>query len=252
MNIGLEGATVPHPSDARVEAAASDGRRPLRDTVYDRIRELIISLKLSPGMPLVESELTARLGVSRTPVRQALHRLQRDGFVVARRPHTPSRVVVAPMTVEDMEELHEILGALESLAASAAAELSPSLRRDFADRLLRANEALRDAWKSGPASVRQAQDCHVAFHRTFVQMARSPRLRRQLEALQSQVERYERVYTASLGDDFEACLREHDAVARAIAAGDPDAAGQAARANWLHGSQRYTKMVRSMGARGDW
>lgn len=249
---GLEGAKVPHASGVRAGEQASSGRRPLRDTVYDQIRELIISLKLSPGMPLVESELTSRLGVSRTPVRQALHRLQQDGFVVARRPHTPSRVIVAPMTIEDMEELHDILGALESLAARAAAGLSPSRRRVFATRLTRANEALREAWKAGPGSVRQAQDCHVAFHRTFVQMARTPRLRSQLEALQSQVERYERVYTASLGDGFEASLCEHDAVARAIADGDADGAERAARANWLHGSERYARLAQSMGERGRW
>lgn len=248
----LESAKLPHSPNVRGETPGANDRRPLRDTVYDQIRELIISLKLSPGMLLVEADLTARLRVSRTPVRQALQRLQREGFVVPRRPHTPSRVIVAPMTIEDMEELHEILGALESLAARAAAGLPPGGRCGFADQLTCANEALREAWKSGPASVRRAQDCHVEFHRTFARMARTPRLKSQLEALQSQVERYERVYTASLGDGFAACLREHDAVARAIAAGDADAAEQAARNNWLQGSERYTKLAQSMGERGHW
>jgi DNA-binding FadR family transcriptional regulator len=78
--------------------------------------------------PLSESELTLRLGASRTPIRQALQHLEQKGFVVAHRHGAITRLSVAPMTVDDMKELHAIFGALEGLAARSAAQLQDPAR----------------------------------------------------------------------------------------------------------------------------
>ena len=219
---------------------------------YEQIRDLIVALKLSPGAPLSESELTQRLGVSRTPIRQALHRLEQEGFVVAHRHGSISRLCVAPLTIEDMRELHAIFSALEGLAARHAAQLPDTPRLELGASLRQLNEDLRAAWEARPSRMRDAQDFHVRFHRTLDKAATGRRLSSELRALQPQVERYERVYTAAMVTDFAEALNEHDAILEAIVAGDPDEAERCAIANWRRGSERYARIVQDLGERGSW
>src|SRR5678815_4380612 len=85
--------------------------------VYERLRELIIDGRLAPGARIVETDVAARLGVSRTPVRGALQRLQQEGFVVDSPTLQQTRPTVAPLTSEDARDLFLLVGALEGLAA---------------------------------------------------------------------------------------------------------------------------------------
>jgi DNA-binding GntR family transcriptional regulator len=219
---------------------------------YERIRDLIVALKLAPGAPISESELTLRLGVSRTPIRQALHRLEQDGFVVAHRYGSISRLCVAALTIDDMKELHAIFSALEGLAARSVAQLPDEPRQKLAARLRKLNDALRAAWQARPGRLREAQDLHVAFHRTLDEAVVGRRLSNELRALQPQVERYERVYTAALVTDFADALREHDEMIEAIGKGDADAAERSTIANWRRGSERYARIAQDIGERGNW
>ena len=219
---------------------------------YEQIRDLIVALKLSPGAPLSESELTLRLGVSRTPIRQALHRLEQEGLVVAQRLGSIARLCVAPLTIEDMKELHAIFGALEGLAARSVAQLPDEPRRELAARIRKLNDDLRSAWQARPGRMRDAQDLHVRFHRALDEAATGRRLSSELRALAPQVERYERVYTAALVTDFAEALKEHDQMIETITAGDPDAAERATIANWRRGSERYARIVQDLGERGNW
>jgi GntR family transcriptional regulator, rspAB operon transcriptional repressor len=225
---------------------------PLADDVYRQLTNLIVSLKLSPGTTLSKSDLTGRLGVSRTPIRQVLQRLQQEGFAVVQQVGSVSRIVVAPMTLQDMRELHAILGVLEGLAARAASELPDEPRAALAARLRQLNAALRDAWLGGAARVRDAQDLHVKFHRAFVEAAARRRLRCELDALQPQVERYGRVYTAALASEFHHSLDEHEVIAEAIASGEADWAERSVIENWRKGTLRYANVVRDLGERGSW
>lgn len=227
-------------------------KAPLADDVYRQVRDLIIALKLSPGAPLSESDLTARLRVSRTPIREALHRLQQEGFAVVHRVGATSRMVVAPMTIEDMRELHAILGVLEGLAARAAAQLPEQSRVALAAHLYDLNDRLRDAWKAGSSRVRDAQDLHVQFHRAFVEAAARRRLLSELNALQPQVERYERVYTGALASEFSESLQEHALIVDAMAKGDPEEAERCVVNNWRRGTERYVRIVQNFGERGSW
>lgn len=219
---------------------------------YEQIRHLIVALKLAPGAPLSESELTLRLGVSRTPIRQALHRLEQEGFVVAHRYGSISRLCVAPLTIEDMKELHAIFSALEGLAARSVAQLPDEPRQKLAARLRKLNDELRAAWQVRPGRLREAQDLHVAFHRTLDEAVVGRRLSNELRALQPQVERYERVYTAALVTDFADALQEHEDMIEAIRKGDADAAERSTIANWRRGSERYARIAQDIGERGNW
>src|SRR4051812_29285735 len=81
-------------------ATAPHGSRP--EQVYARLRDLIVQGLLSPGSRIIETEIAGRLGVSRTPVREALQRLQQEGFVTGNPGAQQSRLTVAPLTRMDV------------------------------------------------------------------------------------------------------------------------------------------------------
>src|ERR1700691_5609744 len=83
---------------------------------FEKIRELVVHGRLSPGTWVVEGDLAERLNMSRTPVRSALHLLQREGYVQERKNSNKSRMMVAPLTKEDASELYSIIGHVEGLA----------------------------------------------------------------------------------------------------------------------------------------
>src|SRR3954466_8470175 len=108
-------------------ATAPHGSRP--EQVYTRLRDLIVQGLLSPGSRIIETEIASRLGVSRTPVREALQRLQQEGFVMGSPGAQQSRLTVAPLTRADVHELLDVTGALEGLGARHAAALDAADRR---------------------------------------------------------------------------------------------------------------------------
>jgi DNA-binding GntR family transcriptional regulator len=112
------------------EAAAA---RSLADQAYYRIRELIVSLELPPGSPISERELMSRLGVGRTPVREALRALAREQLVEV----YPRRgMFVSGVDVGDLAGLSEVRAALESHAARLAAERATETDRAVIGQLL--------------------------------------------------------------------------------------------------------------------
>src|SRR6478672_9291524 len=111
-------------------ADAPHGSRP--DQVYMRLRDLIVQGSLAAGSRIVETEIASRLGVSRTPVREALQRLQQEGFVIGAPGAQQSRLTVAPLTRDDVHELLDVVGALEGLGARRAASQDAAERRTLA------------------------------------------------------------------------------------------------------------------------
>ncbi len=92
----------------------------LKDKAYHAIKAAILSLKLKPGDPLVESDLAQQLGISKTPVRDALLELEREGFVTK----VPFKgTYVTEITLKDVREVFQVRAVLEGLAARLAAPL---------------------------------------------------------------------------------------------------------------------------------
>jgi DNA-binding GntR family transcriptional regulator len=114
------------------------------------------------------------------------------------------------------------------------------------------NTGLREATASRPPDLVRVQELHARFHRTFTNAAAGPRLLGELNVLQPQAERYERVYTSGLVFAYEEALQEHDAIISALLAGDPDAAEDAVSRNWRGGAHRYGQAVAILGERGNW
>jgi DNA-binding GntR family transcriptional regulator len=241
---------------ARARRRPAPAGRPARQEVtsaaYQRLRELVVAGRLAPGAPLIETELSARLGVSRTPVRAALQRLQQEGFVSAWRAGSMLRAAVAPLTAEDMREVFLMVGALESAAARMAAALEPAAREALAGEMARLADDLHAASASRPPDIVRAHELHVRFHRICTAAGAGRRLRAELEVLQPQAERYERVYASAVVHAFDEASREHAAIVEALRAGDGDAAERAVQLNWRGSAERYGHVVTILGERGNW
>jgi DNA-binding GntR family transcriptional regulator len=111
----------------------------LADRAYLHLREEIIRVELAPGTLLREDELTHRVGVGRTPVREAVQRLHRDGFVTI----IPRRgTLVSEINITDLAAIYEVRARLESWAAGLAAERAGDADRAAAEQLLQELDAL--------------------------------------------------------------------------------------------------------------
>src|SRR3954463_9032038 len=136
--MALKAPASPRNSRPRHAAEMVRGERPL--VVYERLRHLIVHGVMAPGSRIVESDVAARLGVSRTPVRGALQRLQQEGYIVDPSGGRLARPTVAPLTSEEARELFHIVAESEGLSARWAAALPVGDRRVLA-RALRAVNA---------------------------------------------------------------------------------------------------------------
>lgn len=221
-------------------------------TAYVQLRELIVNGRLAPGGRMIESELAERLGTSRTPVRSALHRLQGEGYVVARRGGRRTLLTVAPLTREDGRELFWIVGELEALAANWVARGQGGDRRSVAEALQRTNQQLLAASEADAPDPARLFDLHTRFHQTYVDGCGGPRVQAMHAVVKPQAERYRRLYTTALGGHIHASLAEHEAIVRAIQDADPDAAERAVKVNWRNAAERLARVIERVGERGSW
>ncbi len=245
------GRSVPRPAAPR-RAGRPVPRREATSSAYRRLRDLIVTGRLAPGAPLIETELAARLGVSRTPVRAALQRLQQEGLASASRAGSMLRAVVAPLTAEDMREVFLMTGALEAAAARMTTALDEAGRHALADQMARLTDRLHVAASSRPPDIAGALDAHVRFHRALTAAGAGPRLLAELEVLQPQAERYERVYAGAVVHAFDEAAREHAAIVDALRAGEADGAERAVQRHWRASAARYRQVVTILGERGNW
>jgi DNA-binding GntR family transcriptional regulator len=194
---------------------------PLREHVYERLQEMLIARTLAPGDHVVEERLAARLGVSRGPVREALQRLHRDGWVTLRPRHG---AFVNQPTSQQTHEFFEARQLVESSAAQLAAERCTP--EDAAALLSICDEADQDRRRGVPS---QQMAAHTArFHRRVLETAHNHLLLEFGEQLSHRSRWYFAPLVAAIAPQAWA---EHREVAELIAAGRGDAA---ARAMHLH------------------
>lgn len=220
--------------------------------VYEKLRELIVWGRIAPGTRIIEAEVAARLGVSRTPVRAALQRLQQEGYVVAVGNSQQSRLSVAPLTGDDARELFEIVAEVEGLAARRAAEQPEDVRQELVARLDEINGRLERAAKEENPDSRTIFDLDQSFHRTYVEVGGGPRILALHNAVKPQSERYIRLYVSALVEEIGLSVLEHDVTIRAIEAGEPEFTQAAVRRNWRNAAERMGKVIEHLGERGAW
>lgn len=228
------------------------GTSPHADHAYVTLRDLIVRGRLAAGARAPELEVAARLGISRTPVREALRRLAHEGFLVATAGSRRQRFTVAPLTAGDLRDLYAIMAALEGAAARNVTRLSLRQRRALARRLAAANARFEALARQRTIDLDRVVDAHHAVHLAFVDACATPRLRRLIEQVRPQVDRYEFVYAPQAGPSHDETFAEHKAMIRALRDGSAGAADAAVRANWLNGAARLEKAILRTGPRGDY
>jgi DNA-binding GntR family transcriptional regulator len=199
-------------------------RRTLVDQAYHEIRRRILDNQYAPGCHVLEMELAADLGMSRTPVREALVRLQNERFVQLIPRHG---MRVALLSVQDLRDMYEVLTSLELTAIERLANLDLDAQAvqaidaalDDMDLALETNDI--DAWV-------QADE---RFHRTLVSLSGNARLAAMAETLWEQGHRA-RMTTVRLRASLAVSNREHRAVVRAVLRHD------ARKARALHAKHR--------------
>jgi DNA-binding GntR family transcriptional regulator len=199
------------------------------ELVYRRLREDIITGRLAPGTRLVELNIAADFGVSRTPVREALKRLTAEKLVLS----DPSRgVVVHAPDASEIEDVFVVREALDALAARLAAHrITPS---ELA-RLRVIVDAMRRAILSGRRE--QVILANQRFHDVIYAAAGNEMLARLASDLRDFVRRFTTLPFAS-PDRVEDVLAEHEAILEALVAHDPEAAEAASRRH-LEAAREY-------------
>ena len=194
----------------------------LRDSVHERLRDAIVDGTLAPGEVVRDTELAAWLGVSRTPVREALLRLGESGLVRA----APGRsTVVAEIDLDEVREAHAVVVAMHRLAVSeAVARLSD----DDLDRMRAANERFSDALASRDTAAALSADDD--FHAVAVEAAGNRAVATVLAQFTPVVRRLERRRFASHAAAESVAL--HARLVEACAARDADAAAEVAFRTW--------------------
>lgn len=196
-----------------------DSYQPLRDVVCETLREAIRSGVLKPGERLMEIQLAEELGVSRTPVREAIRRLELEGCVIM----MPRRgTYVANISIRDINEVFEIRTSLESLSSGLAAE---RITDEELERLQRLLVEIGAHIESGDMDKIVKTD--TEFHDLLYQASRNQRLVGIISNLREQLTRF-RTTSMSYPGRLKATLEEHRIIVEAIAQGDVKAARKAA------------------------
>src|SRR5580692_5403733 len=207
-------------------------------TAFREIRELIVHGKMSPGTWIVEADLAERLNMSRTPVRGAIHWLQREGYVLEHRQISKSRMIVAPLTKEDANELYLIIGRIEGIAGRGAAQMAEPKRLALAKELTAINENLRNIAESRSGHAGDIFDLDRSFHRLIIKAGAGTRLSTLHNAIEPQTERYWRLYASSIIKDLLTSVKEHEGIVEGIVAGDMNTVERRLQNNWQKGSER--------------
>lgn len=192
-----------------------DNYKPLRDVVFENLRAAILDGNLKAGQRLMEVQLAEQLGVSRTPIREAIRKLELEGLVVM----LPRKgAYVANMSFKDLIDVLEIRASLEGLAAYLAAE-----RRSDEEIV-----TLEKVAKEFETCVREADiegvlKKDIDFHEKIFMMANNKKLYQLITSLWEQVHRFRVTYVSNY-DASLSLVEEHNRILQAIKTGDGELA----------------------------
>jgi DNA-binding GntR family transcriptional regulator len=160
------------------------GYKSLKDLVYDYIREQMLIGQLKQGDPINMEETSKMLGVSKTPLREALIKLEAEGFVKI----VPWRgVFVSELTLQDFEDCYQIIGALECSALIAAA---PQMNEHEIKHMETLDEEMQEAIEAGDFD--RYYEKNIEFHRTYINLARNQILANTVDVLKKKLYEFSR------------------------------------------------------------
>lgn len=239
--LALAGASKTARNAIETNSAADRSREPLRqkstDRVYMALRRKVIDSELAPGSQHLEQELAIMLGVSRTPLREALLRLRNEGLLEIIPRHG---VRIIPMSVADMKEIYQVLVSLESVAAATlAAQSPPNAALDDLDTLY-ARMAAR--LRGGDITGWALED--ERFHLRIVELAGNRRLREIVSNCWDQAHRA-RMFTLRMQTHPQPAqsMKEHQQIISALRKGDAAKAENLLRAHRKRGLARQIDII---------
>ncbi|MEE5989840.1 MAG: putative HTH-type transcriptional regulator YdfH [Firmicutes bacterium ADurb.Bin354] len=213
----------------RVEA---DEFTPLRDVVCKTLRRAILAGKMPPGTRLLEVHLADEMGVSRTPIREAIRVLEQEGLVIMR----PRRgAEVAKITVPQMRDVLELRTVLDVLAVELACERATD--EDIKE-IEKAAKEFEQAVYDGDLHVMIERD--TVFHRMLVAGSHNKKLIVVNHDMEDQVNRY-RYETEKEASARGTLLKDHEAIIKAIKERDKNAASEAARVHVSRQMEEFLK-----------
>jgi DNA-binding GntR family transcriptional regulator len=204
------------------------------DAVYATLREAILSRVLHPGQPFAEEDLANAFGVSRTPIREAILRLEAERLLERRGKRRLSVTAISP---EEILEIYDVRVVLDGLAAGLAASKStpPEISQ-----LRWLNDQLAERGQHSDFAAMTM--LNLEFHEALAKAGRNWFLHNQLQGIQDWVRRFERS-TFEFPDRWKGVIAEHDAIILAIEARDTAGAEQAAKTHMLTSKQVRLEMV---------
>lgn len=204
---------------------------PLRDVVFNTLRQAILRGELKPGERLLEIHLANKLGVSRTPIREAIRKLELEGLVLM----IPRKgAVVAEITEKSLRDVLEVRRALEELTMKLACE---KILDEEIDELKAAAKEFENALKTGDVTVFAEAD--VKFHDIIYRTTDNQRLIQLLYNLREQMYRY-RVEYLKREDSHETLLAEHQYIIETLEKRD---ANEAVKAVCAHIDNQVTAVA---------
>ena len=201
----------------------------LNQKAYAEIRRRILNGELSAEVPLSEYQLAEELGLSRTPVREAIKRLEREGLVQS----IPNRgTFVAELTARDISEIYQVREQLEGFAARIAAEtMSDESIKKLEEEILILNTLASEG------QLIEVVDSDIRLHKHIIASTQNSRLIELLGTLDDQMHRVRALFPQS-SQWLEATLAEHANIVKAIKARDGDAAEKAMKTH-LRSAREY-------------
>ena len=191
---------------------------PLRDVVFNTLRQAILKGELAPGERLMEIQLAEKLGVSRPPIREAIRKLELEGLVTM----IPRRgAEVAQITEKHLRDVLEVRRALDALAVELACE------RITAEELESLKEACANfAKETKQGNANRLARADVAFHDIILNASGNERLVQMISKLSQQMYRYRLEYVKD-ETSYERLIAEHEAIYEAICSRDGRAGAEA-------------------------
>jgi DNA-binding GntR family transcriptional regulator len=196
---------------------ALTGRRTMTDAVYEQLKAAIVELRIPPGAPLREAEIAQGLSVSKTPVREALGRLEQDGLVTLNSFRSAN---VTDYTARDLQEIYELREIIEVAAARAAAESMSE--KGLADLGRIASECVRLNAEGGGGELVQLIS---EFDTVLYEEVTNRRIRAILDNLAAHLARIGRL-TTDIPGRIDASVREHEQIYEAIKRRDAENASR--------------------------
>ena len=213
------------------------------DSVLDVLRREIVTARYLPGARIVERDVAAKLGVSRTPVREALTRLEREGLLTAVPGRQRSLLQVAPLTAREMRQASAATAALEGIGASEATSQRKSDRLILASQLDSVLDSVAREMAPEGGSFARALELDERFHRMLADDFLEPSMAACLESARSHVYRYVWMFSPKTGVTAARFKSEHAPIVGALRRGDAAAVRIALEGQWSEFATRIAPFL---------